>query len=304
MKQPTLSIITINYNALKDTMDFLESIFFSKAHMEYPFEVIVVDNASKEDPQTSINECYPEVIVIRSEKNLGFAGGNNLGILASKGDYLFIVNNDTFPDLGRLSTLIDEYGKNMEYGVLCPLLLNMDQTIQFSGYSKINLFTGRNKTYTSSSSVGIKDSYYPHGAAMLISRENLEKVGLMPEHYFLYYEELDWGEQIRNAGLKIGVSASATLVHNESSTTGKISDLKLYFLTRNRILYIRRNFGVIQKLIFLIFFLFVSVPKHVLVFLTRREFKEIKTFMEAIKWHLTNSTSSETLGYKFNSLKS
>ena len=86
-----LSIITINYNGLKDTCELIDSIPFNDN-----LEVIVVDNASKEGEASIISKKYPQVKVIRSDKNLGFAGGNNLGIKEAKGDYIFLINNDTY----------------------------------------------------------------------------------------------------------------------------------------------------------------------------------------------------------------
>ena len=86
-----LSIITINYNGFKDTCELIESIPFNN-----DMEVIVVDNASKEDEASAISERYPQVKVIRSDKNLGFAGGNNIGIKEAKGDYILLINNDTY----------------------------------------------------------------------------------------------------------------------------------------------------------------------------------------------------------------
>ena len=85
-----LSIITVNYNGLKDTCALIESIPFNEN-----MEVIVIDNASTQDEASIIQKQFPQVKVIRSEKNLGFAGGNNLGIKESKGDYIFLINNDT-----------------------------------------------------------------------------------------------------------------------------------------------------------------------------------------------------------------
>ena len=92
-----LSIITVNYNGVDDTCELIDSIPFNDN-----MEVIVVDNASTNDEASIIQKKHPQIIVLRSEKNLGFAGGNNLGIKAAKGKYLFLVNNDTiFKDSGR-----------------------------------------------------------------------------------------------------------------------------------------------------------------------------------------------------------
>ena len=99
-----ISIITINYNGLANTCALIETIPFN----DYPLEVIVVDNASSEDEATHIEQRYPKIKVIRSKKNLGFAGGNNLGIKAALGRYLFFINNDTIlkPQTSDLKHLI------------------------------------------------------------------------------------------------------------------------------------------------------------------------------------------------------
>ena len=96
-----ISIITINYNGVKNTCELIDTLPLE----DESIEVIVVDNASKEDEATLIEQRYPQVKVIRSKENLGFAGGNNLGIQAARGKYLFFLNNDT---------LLEERGKRLE----------------------------------------------------------------------------------------------------------------------------------------------------------------------------------------------
>ena len=104
----TLSIITINYNGLKDTCELIESLPLGSPSIE----VIVIDNASKDDEASIIENCYPAVKVIRSNKNLGFAGGNNLGIKAARGKYLFFINNDTL--LGHQPSAIESLISRLE----------------------------------------------------------------------------------------------------------------------------------------------------------------------------------------------
>ena len=297
-----VSIITINYNALEDTISFLASIKASSYCSNLELEVVVVDNASEVSPQQAISE-YPWVKLVQSKHNLGFAGGNNLGALDSSGDYLFFVNNDTELDLSQLEELIDQYQAHPEFGLLTPVILNEDTSIQYAGYTELNTLTGMNKLIdTVDSGMGIKETSYPHGAAMLISKENLDKVGLMSENYFLYYEELDWGTRIRRAGLKIGVCLSSRITHKESVTVGRISECKLYFMTRNRILYVRKHFTKAQRFVFSMFFFLVSTPKSLLTFAVRRDFASVKTFLAAISWHFSNDVSSSRLGYKFDGL--
>jgi GT2 family glycosyltransferase len=188
------SIITINYNGLKDTCALIETISLNDT-----MEMIVVDNASTNDEASVIKEKYPYIQVIRSEQNLGFAGGNNLGIKAAKGKYLFLINNDTIFKDFNIQALINRLEQSDKIALACPKIRFTwgNQPIQFAGYTPLSPITIRN------SAIGCgEDDHgqydaphstpYAHGAAMMVKREAIEKVGLMPECYFLYYEELDW----------------------------------------------------------------------------------------------------------------
>ena len=244
-----LSIITVNYNGLKDTYALIESIPFNKN-----MEVIVVDNASKQDEASSIQKQFPQIKVIRSEKNLGFAGGNNLGFKESKGDYIFLINNDTiFKDFDVYS-LINRFRTSPNIGIVCPKIrFAWDNTpIQYAGYTPLSKITIRNQAI----GFGEKDNGqydtahptpYAHGAAMLIKREAMEKVGLMPEEYFLYYEELDWSMMFTRAGYEIWYDPACTIYHKESQSTGQNSPLRTYYITRNRLLLVKRNWHGIYK---------------------------------------------------------
>ena len=185
-----ISVITVNYNGLEDTCQMIDSL---PQPAGLRIELIVVDNASRSDEATVIAQRYPWVKVIRSHKNRGFAGGNNLGISAANGHYLFLVNNDTDlagADLLCLKNCLDTHP---EIAVVCPKLRYYDDStiIQFAGYTELSPITLRNHA------VGMgeqdKGQYdlphalpYMHGAAMMVRREALDKVGLMPERYFLY----------------------------------------------------------------------------------------------------------------------
>ena len=220
-------------------------------------EVIVVDNASKKDEATVIEQQFPQVKVIRSTKNLGFAGGNNLGIKAAKGKYLFFINNDTLLFRGErrekrgerlLQPLIELLESNSRIGVVCPKIRFTwgDNPIQFAGYTPLSHITIRNQAIgCGEPDYGQYDTPHPtpyaHGAAMMIRREAIEKAGLMPECYFLYYEELDWSMMIRRVGYDIWYEPAFTVYHKESQTTGQQSPLRTYYITRNRLLFVKRN---------------------------------------------------------------
>ena len=244
--EKTLSIITINYNGLKDTCELMETLPLE----DESIEVIVVDNASKEDEASIIEQRYPQITVIRSKENLGFAGGNNLGIQASHGKYLFFINNDTLlsPQTSDISHLINRLESSPKIGAVSPKIRFAwgNNPIQYASYTPLSRITIRNRA------VGFGESdhsqydtshltSYAHGAAMMVKREVIEKVGMMPECYFLYYEELDWSMMIRRAGYDIWYEPACTIYHKESQATGRNSPLRTYYITRNRLLFVKRN---------------------------------------------------------------
>lgn len=264
-----ISIITINYNGLKDTCELIDSLPLE----DKSIEVIVVDNASKEDEATIIANRYPQVKLIRSEQNLGFAGGNNLGIKAARGKYLFFINNDVIlkPQASDFSHLIRRLETDDKIGIVCPKIRFAwgNNPIQFAGYTPLSRYTMRNR------SIGFgetdKGQYdtahqtpYAHGAAMMVKREAIEKVGLMPECYFLYYEELDWSMMFTRAGFTIWYEPACTIYHKESQATGQNSPLKAYYLTRNRLLFVKRNIQGINKYITLCYLIGIVAIKDII----------------------------------------
>ena len=240
-----ISIITINYNGLNDTCALIETIPNNDK-----LEVIVVEKKKKnqEDEADTISKKYPHVKVIKSEKNLGFAGGNNLGIKAAQGKYLFFINNDTIFKDFNIQALINRLESSPTIGVVCPKIRFAwgSNPIQFTGYTPLSKITVRNQSIGfGEEDQGQYDTPHPtpyaHGAAMLIKREAIEKTGLMPECFFLYYEELDWSMMFTRAGYQIWYDPQCTIYHKESQSTGKNSPLRTYYIVRNRLLLVKRN---------------------------------------------------------------
>ena len=279
-----LSIITINYNGLKDTCDLIDSIPFNNST-----EVIVVDNASKEDEASIISKQYPQVKVIRSEQNLGFAGGNNLGIKEAKGDYIFLINNDTYFKDFNIEPLIKRLESSDKIGAVCPKLRFAweNNPIQFAGYTSLSNITLRNRA------IGFgeedKGQYetphptpYAHGAAMLIKREAVEKVGPMPECFFLYYEEIDWSMMFTRAGYEIWYEPSCTVFHKESQTTGQNSPLRTYYITRNRLLLVKRNYKGINKYLSYIYLIGIVATRDIIRYTLQGRFDLVKAVCRGV----------------------
>src|SRR5660397_55460 len=143
INKPKVSVITINYNQTEVTIEMLKSM----QNLSYPsVEIIVVDNASPTDNPDKIKELFPDILLIKSEKNLGFAGGNNLGIKKATGDFLFFINNDTIVPANIIEPLVDRLVSNPEIGMVSPKIKfhwNPD-LIQYAGYTKMNPYTIRN----------------------------------------------------------------------------------------------------------------------------------------------------------------
>ena len=279
-----LSIITINYNGLGDTCDLIDSIPFNDN-----MEVIVVDNASKQDEASVISERYPFVKVIRSPKNLGFAGGNNLGIKEADGKYLLLINNDTYFKEFNIKALIKRLESSDKIGIVCPKLRFAwgNNPIQFAGYTPITNVTIRNQAIGfGEEDKGQYDIAHPtpyaHGAAMLIKREAIEKVGLMPECFFLYYEEIDWSMRFTRAGYEIWYDPACTVYHKESQTTGQNSPLRTYYITRNRLLLVKRNYKGVNKYLSYIYLIGLVATRDILKYSFLSRFDLAKSVCKGI----------------------
>lgn len=279
-----ISVITINYNGLKDTCALIESIPFNDE-----IEVIVVDNASVKDDASEIEKKYPNVKVLRSDKNLGFAGGNNLGIKSAKGKYVFLVNNDTIFKYFSILSLINRLESSPTIGIVCPKIRFAwgSNPIQYAGYTSLSKITIRNQAI----GYGEEDkgqyntphpTPYAHGAAMLIKREAIEKVGLMPECYFLYYEELDWSMMFTKAGYQIWYEPSCTIYHKESQSTGQNSPLRTYYITRNRLLLVKRNWKGISKYISYIYLICIVALRDLIKNSIKGQFVYVKAIIKGL----------------------
>ena len=297
MDYPLVSIITITYDHPEVTCDLLTSL----RKITYSnFEIIVVDNASPHDDPAMIKHKCPEIMFIHSKENLGFAGGNNLGIRQSKGKYILLLNNDTEVDPRFLEPLVAKFESNVLIGAISPKIkfFHTPDTLQFTGISAFNPYTIRNRGF----GFGEKDhgqfdtdyqTDFVHGACMMIPMEVIQKVGLMSECYFLYYEEHDWATRIKKAGYQLWYVHNSTVFHKESISTGKISSLKIYYMNRSRLLYLRRNIHGFQFFIALLYQLFISIPKNAISFLLRGYPGHFHAYHHAVFWHLKHIFSKQ-----------
>ncbi len=296
---PFVSIVTLNWNGTDVTCEFLES---TKNFTYKNYEIIVVDNGSKDDPTERILAGnYPNVKIVKSPVNLGSAGGNNFGMRHSRPDYDFVfqVNNDAevTPDL--IEKCLQPFYEDASIGAVCPKIRfhHNPTIIQYAGFNKMSMLTGKTTAVGSlEEDKGQHDTpgytHSAHGCAMMVKREVVDKVGMMAEKYFVYYDESDWSARIIKAGYKIYYQAKGLIFHKESMSMGKESALKVHYMTRNRIFYMRRHATTGEFLIFMGFFGLLTVPKTVLKFTANRQFTHLKSFIKGITWNLVNSKHS------------
>jgi GT2 family glycosyltransferase len=291
---PLVSIITVHFNQVEATLALLRSV----RHLTYPnVETLVVDNGSRQAPlNPAWVEPFPRTRLLVSAENLGFAGGNNLALRRAKGEFLLLVNNDTELTPNLIEELLAPMRADPTVGVVCPKIryFHHPDRIQYAGYRPLNAYTGQTTAFGRGEvDTGQYDRSGPtafaHGAAMMVRRAALEKAGLMNERYFLYYEELDWSHQIRRVGYQIYYQASALIYHKESLSVGKASPQKVYYLTRNRILFMRRCTPAGQRAVFTLYFLLAALPKHLLVYGIRGQTAYLNAFLKGIFWNLTHS---------------
>lgn len=287
---PLVSVVSVNYNHSYDTIEFLESL----EKITYPnLEVIVVDNGSTLEDYNKLTRKFDYINFIRIENNIGFAGANNKGLLASNGEYILSINNDIIVTKGFLEPLVNKMQQHPDYGCVCPRIYFYDppQNIQFAGYTEFNKLTIRNRGIGfNEPDVGQYDkdttTAFAHGAAMLTSRKILMEIGLMSTYFFLYYEDMDWGKRLTNAGYKIGYVHNTHVYHKDSLTNGQNSPTFTYYNNRGRLIYMRRNIEFPMLLISSLYMYFFALPKNMLMFILKKKFKNAQALIRAYTWYI------------------
>lgn len=287
-----VSLITVNYNQSVVTSQLLDTLM-GLTYSNY--EIIVVDNGSTKESPNWLQEKYPSINLVKTGQNLGFAGGNNAGIKASKGEYLLFVNNDTEVPPSFVEPIVKLMESDSTIGMVSPKIkfFNQPSIIQYAGFTKMSAITVRNRAIgylcKDKGDYDItKETNSIHGAAMMVKREVIDKIGLMPQIYFLYYEEHDWAQMAIKEGYKLYYCPESYILHKESVSTGKESSLKTYYLNRGRLIYTIRNYVGGKLILSLLFQFLVSLPKNTALFAIRNQFSNVRAYWEAYFWVIVN----------------
>jgi GT2 family glycosyltransferase len=239
-------VIVLNWNGLADTLACLASL----ARLDYPaHEVVVVDNGSTDDSVATVRATYPRVTLIETGENLGYVGGNNVGLeyaRAMGADYALLLNNDTevAPDFLRL--LVEAAEANLAAGIVGPTIYYFDRpNVVWSAGGDIDWRRGRTRM------IGLDEvdqGQFGHtlrpvdfvtGCAMLIKMSLVEQVGLLDARFFAYYEETEWCVRAARAGFKILHVPQAKIWHKILPEDREASPQVQYYMTRNRLLLLK-----------------------------------------------------------------
>jgi hypothetical protein len=271
--------IILNYNGRNCVFNAVASIFRS----DYPnFEVIMVDNGSTDGSFEQIKKSFSRVICIKNEHNLGYAAGNNIGIeyaLERGAQYIWLLNNDIKVESRTLPELIRLMKSDKKIGLVSPLIFFGDSgNVWFSG-GKISWL--RMKTLHLKRT--LKENYfgsgYLTGCAILIRAEVFQKIGLLDEKYFLYFEDADFSVRAKAAGYKLAVSSAGQIRHYEKSA-GK-PESKIYWLVISGLIFFAQHTPIYFK------------PWISAYFLARK----IKNRFDS-KWRQNNSAQAVAKAYK------
>jgi len=240
VKDASVVCIIVNWNGWADTIKCIESL----AHIDYDsLSVLLVDNGSTDDSVIRIRTAFPNLEIIESCTNLGFGGGNNLGIrqaLQRDPKYLWLLNNDTVVEPGTLAALVAAIQEDRSLGAVGSVLryAHAPELIQAWGGGHINLWTGTSRHFHSP--VPCDQLDYLTAASILIRTEVLEQVGIFDEQYFMYWEDTDLCFRIRRAGWRLAVAEKAILLHKENASSGAKSTRFDYYVTLNGIRFLRK----------------------------------------------------------------
>jgi GT2 family glycosyltransferase len=286
----SVAILILNWNGL----DFSRSCLESLRKVDFPdFKVILVDNASQNEEGKTLKQLFPEIELLQNSENLGFAGGNNIGIMYALEQgytHLMLLNNDTVVEPDFLGEMLLKFRQDPNLGVVQPLILFLhDQKIIWSAGGKWVPALGRAITLGDRAPV----SDYRHkkatldwatGCCMLITREAILKAGLLNEQYFVYFEDVEWSLRFKKAGYDISLAEKALIYHEAGASSkkthseGTLSPKVFYFHVRNQFLLLREQKNYPAQVYHLTRFLVWMG-----YFLFRGRFKKLQSVAKGIK---------------------
>lgn len=258
--QSLVYVVVLNWNQCALTLACLESLLA----VDFPqdlLNVLLVDNASTDGTPEQVRERFPAVAVVQNQHNLGYAGGNNVGIriaLEKGAQFVCLLNNDVTVTPGFLLPLLIELQQHGDVGAVTPLVMEQSgsEPVGVLG-SLVDRRTAEVHHVRGAEAATAASSGQPatvdavHGAAMLARRDAFERAGLLDEAYYLYYEETDWCLRVQEAGYRIVAVPASVVWHRGSATLGSTSLALEYYMNRNQLRFIARHWSGMRGLLIL-----------------------------------------------------
>lgn len=279
-----VAVIIVNYNCFQDTQETIGSL---REFDQDLFDIFLVDNHSTEDNLLEISRyaSQQKIDFIPLEKNLGFAGGNNVAIqktLELGYDYIFLLNPDTLVEDKRFFEVLEQELITTGADIIGPLIKYYPEKdkIYFDGgfvdkYTGLTKMRGKKKKDQGQYRESVECDFIT-GCAILIKRQVFEKIGLLPEEYFLYFEEADFCLQAKKAGFKVVFTSKTFLYHKVSTSIDYLSNTYLYYMVRNQRLFSKKYVRWYFQPIFWIFYLFIWFGGYCLLALKNRNIQGLK----------------------------
>jgi GT2 family glycosyltransferase len=267
--EPKIAIVVLNWNQKRITVECLESV---KKINYSNYEILLVDNGSTDGSQECFRVRYPETVLLENEANLGFSEGNNVGIRRAMDwhpDYVLLLNNDTVVDESFLCELVRVAESDSRIGFVGPKIYfeehrGRDDIVASAG-SRINLWIGNARNIGErEKDIGqyddVRETSFLQGACLLVRSEVVRRIGLLDVTFFAYWEEADWCWRGWCAGYKSVFVPKAKIWHKVAASSSDIrrKNHRMYFITRNRFWFVRKNATRKQYLCSLVYFFLVQ----------------------------------------------
>lgn len=245
--EPKVFVVVLNWNGLADTIQCLDSL--ARLNYRGALRFVVVDNGSEDGSAATLRSRYPAITLIENGRNLGYTGGNNVGLrfaLAEGADYTWLLNNDTTVDPESLSKLIGVGEAAKQVGLLSPAVCDpASGEVHWAG-TVLDVGQRNFVDVVQAEKRGVRVPEGPlllWGTGILIKRMSAEAVGCLDDRYFAYVEDFDYSLRIIKAGMKTSVVREARIFHRASRSLGEMSPFRHYLMSRNRYLFWRSHLG-------------------------------------------------------------
>jgi hypothetical protein len=244
---PRVAIIIVIWNGQADTLECLHSL---SADTYANKEIVIVDNGSTDDSVAGIRREFPQVTILETGENLGFTGGNNVGIrhaLAHGADYLYLLNNDTTVEPGALAALVAAAQADPARGLLAPIIYEYDppRKIWFAG-SQMDLPRGaawHDNSHIPAPTETPFEIPWATGCAMLIPAPLMRQLDGFDDRYYLSWEDVDLCVRVRKAGRQVVAVPAAIIYHKGGRSGRRVSGIRNYYAVRNSLLLMRKHSG-------------------------------------------------------------